>query len=467
MLMGRFRLLWTLALLAALTLTGHAVQQPATPTGIITGTITDESGNAVMGARVQAVGRGKKWMGPYFEIPTGRPDESDDRGQFRLHSLPPGEYVVAVSLQPNTTPQSTSTGYLRTYNPATTSLADAQPISLKAGEERSALIRVTPVRFVDVKGTVTTSTGERAANFSVWLKGSPATIGYTGIQSGFMTTMVATAATEPDGSFSLVRIPPGTYTLIVTNGHRRAGRPLEMAEIPLGVKDTPITGVTVTTARGATVSGRLEWAGRGPAPWPRSGTLGRIRATQIGGESDFASLDSEVQGDGTFRFTDLYGLRRIQALNLRWPIQAVDAPNGVLTGPNLRIKLGTDITDVKVVVTDRTGTLMATVADEEGKPLETGSLLLMPKDPSDIDPLGWGYQATQRNRASGGVWYYAMDGVLPGSYLAVAIDVEPYRLTNDADLLERARAAAVPIEVRVGQMPLALRVVRLRPFVRN
>jgi hypothetical protein len=60
-----------------------------------------------------------------------------------------------------------------------------------------------------------------------------------------------------------------------------------------------------------------------------------------------------------------------------------------------------------------------------------------------------------------------MDGMLPGSYLAAAIDVEPYRLTGDTELMERARAAAVPVDIHEGNTPVTLRVVRLRPFVQE
>jgi hypothetical protein len=171
-----------------------------------------------------------------------------------------------------------------------------------------------------------------------------------------MTTMVATARAAQDSAFSRSRVPAGAYTLTVTNGHTRRGRPLEIAEIPVEVTNTSSTSVKVTTARGATVSGRLEWAGRGPAPWPRNATLGRIRATVVGREFDFASLDTEVQPHGTFRFTDLYGLRRIQSMGLvfDWAIQSVHGPKEVLVGPNLNITPGADVTDVRVVVTDRT-----------------------------------------------------------------------------------------------------------------
>jgi Carboxypeptidase regulatory-like domain len=464
-----FALFCILALTAAPTIGVRAVQTPAASTGVLIGVVTDESGTPLVGARVQAVGRRKKWAGPYYESPTGNPDESDDRGQFRLHSLPPGRYVVAVSVQSKMPAQNASSGYMRTYNPGTTSLADAQPLAVEGGKEQSVSIRVTPVRFMEVSGLAMTSAGEPAANFDVWLRGGPATIGYTGVQGGYMTTMVATARTAQDGAFSLSRVPAGAYTLTVTNGRARRGRPLEIAEIPVEVTNASITGIKVATARGATVSGRLEWAGRGPVPWPRNATLGRIRATAVGREFDFASLDTEVQPDGTFRFTDLYGLRRIQSMGLAfdWAIQSVDGAKEVLAEPNLSIKPGAEVTDVRVVVTNRTGTLMATVTDEESKPFLTGSVLLMSRNASDIDPLGWGYRATQQNRGSNGVWYYAMDGVLPGSYLAAAIDVEPYRLTGDADLMERARAAAVAVEIREGQTPLSLRVVRLRPFVQG
>ena len=42
----------------------------------------------------------------------------------------------------------------------------------------------------------------------------------------------------------------------------------------------------------------------------------------------------------------------------------------------------------RVVVTDRTGTLMATVTDEKSNLFLTGFVLLMPRNAAEIDPLG-------------------------------------------------------------------------------
>jgi Carboxypeptidase regulatory-like domain len=380
--------------------------------------------------------------------------------------------VNSACRQPGS-PQREGPGHLRTYNPGTTSLEEAEPIELRAGEEQSVSVRFVLVPFMSVSGVVTTSDGLPAMKFTVWLRGGPATIGYTGIRSGYMTTMVASTMTAADGSFSLSRVPAGAYTLTASNGlmGRRPGQPLEIGEMPLEVTKTSPTGIKLRTARGATVSGRLVWAGTGAVPWPRDRPWGRLRAAGVGlSYSDLGSIDSEVQPDGTFQFTNLYGLRRIEGMSLpfNWAIQSVEGPKEILAGGNLEITPGVDITDLKVVVTNRTSMLMATLVDENDKPLATGSLLLMPTDPADLDPLGWGFRATPGGGSNNGVPFWRMEGLLPGSYLAVAIDVEPYRLTGDTDLMERARVAAVRVEIPEGQTQTQVRVpvVRLRPFVR-
>ena len=228
----------------------HAAQTPQTrPPGVIVGIVTNATGEPIVGARVQAVLRRKRWAGPYYETSIGSPDDSDDRGQFRLHSLPPGSYVVAVSVTEKP-PLPVESGYMRTYNPGTIVLAEAQPIAVRAGAERSTAIRFAPMRFMFVNGVAMTSEGQPAVNFDVWLRGGPATIGYTGVQGGYMTTMVASTRVAQDGSFSLARVPPGVYTLMVTNGQTRNGRPLEIVEVPLEVKNTSFNDLKVNTARG-------------------------------------------------------------------------------------------------------------------------------------------------------------------------------------------------------------------------
>jgi carboxypeptidase family protein len=450
-------------------LESQVAQAPASAaSGVITGTVRDESGKPVVGAVVQAAVRRKRWRGPYYETAVGRPDESDDRGQFRLHSLPPGSYVVVVSVTEKP-PLPVESGYMRTYSPGTISLADAQPITVRAGAERSTAIRFAPVRFMFVSGVAMTSEGQPAANFSVSLRGEPATVRYSSVQ-GFTTTGVASTRTAPDGSFSLARVPPGVYTLTVTNGStqngagfNQNGAPLEVAEVPIQVRNTSISDVKVDTARGARVSGRLEWAGAGPVPWPRD-SIGRITARPVEREVDYGSVETEIRADGTFEFTNLYGLRRIAPMRLpsNWMVKSVEGPPGAMTGPNVDGKPGRTITDIRIIISDRRGRLLATVSDEDDKPYSGWVLLLPRSGPDPLDVTG-GKRITYVERDVG---YYRWDSVVPGSsYLAVAIDVEPSRVDGQEDLMERARAAAVPIEIGEGETTMRLRLVRLRPFV--
>ena len=452
---------------------------PATPaSGVITGIVRDESGTPVVGATVQALVRRKRWAGPYYETLVGRPDESDDRGQFRLHSLPPGSYVVAVSpqpLQPQRPPPPVppeGTDYVRSYSPNATVLADAQPIAVQSGTEQSVAVRLARVRFVSVSGNVTTSAGKPATNFGVWLRGGPTTVSYAGTQGGFVTTLVAGGQVAKDGSFSLTRVPAGSYVLVVTNANWRPdqNQPIEIAEMPVEVRDASLTGMTVVTAPGPTISGRLDWSGTGPAPWLRvlERPL-RIRATGLGRDANVAALETDIRPDGTFQFMNLYALRRIvtMSLSVNWTIAAVEGPKDVMAGRSIDITPGRNISDLRVIVIERPGRFMATITDENDKPYN-GWVVLMSRVPDDLDAMGWGFGATQSNYGAAGVGYYRMEPLTPGSYLAAAIDVEPHRLRDDTELMERARAGAVPVEIRGGeQTQVNLRLVRLRPFVQG
>jgi hypothetical protein len=148
-----------------------------------------------------------------------------------------------------------------------------------------------------------------------------------------------------------------------------------------------------------------------------------------------------------------------------WTITAVQGPANVMSGKNFYARPGSAVTDLRVIITNRVGQLMATAVDETNQPFTTGSVLLMPPDPTELDALGWGFQAAQQNYGIRGVSYYRMERILPGSYLVAAIDVEPYRLSGDAELMERARAAATRIEIGDGVNRAHLRVIRLKPFV--
>ncbi len=109
----------------------------ALPRGsVITGRVIDEFGQPLVGAQVQARRFRYTETGSRSLFPVTS-DATDDRGEFRLFSLMPGEYIVDASvrstaslLSASTNPNSPVEGFQPTYYPGTPNAAEAQPISL-------------------------------------------------------------------------------------------------------------------------------------------------------------------------------------------------------------------------------------------------------------------------------------------------------------------------------------------------
>jgi hypothetical protein len=184
-------------------------------------------------------------------------------------------------------------------------------------------------------------------------------------------------------------------------------------------------------------------------------------------------LDAQVNPDGTFEFHALYGLRAIQPMGFSWAIDSLQGPSTVQDRWFVDVVPGVDIPNLRLVVTNP-GWLFATVIDESGKPFARpagafhGSVLVMPVDPAAPDSRHWGfYDASNIYSSSNGEALARIENIAPGAYLIAAIDVEPYRLTNDTDLMERARAGATLVQARSGAFDVRLRIVRLRALVRG
>src|SRR5581483_3775486 len=121
------------------------------PTGVITGRVTDESGEPVEYANVSAQGSG-----------SGEGATTDQNGMFRIGGLAPGRYRVKVSMNglgagpPEIrTDGTTDVHYASTYYPGVLSKKQAGYVTVRAGSETSgADIPLVRVPFVRVSGKV-------------------------------------------------------------------------------------------------------------------------------------------------------------------------------------------------------------------------------------------------------------------------------------------------------------------------
>src|SRR5690242_3478800 len=106
---------------------------------VIAGAVLDEAGEPVVGAQVRAYARvlaAGRWR---FDPAGFR--TTDDRGEYRLSPLTPGDYVVSVT-QRSSMPAPNAEGvlvYPRVFFPDATVTADASIIHLDSGEERNGV----------------------------------------------------------------------------------------------------------------------------------------------------------------------------------------------------------------------------------------------------------------------------------------------------------------------------------------
>lgn len=219
---------------------------------VITGTVLDESGEAIPNTPVRVL-RYVMTSGQRT-LQQGGNGQTDDRGVYRIFNLQPGEYLVSATPRQTLRPgvegdaarvlatttflegvsvntanpaaaqaiaervaqmrvdlgqpgvmEEASTGYAPVYYPGTTAIASAASVVVGAGEEKAGIdfqYQVVPVARVE--GVVTMSAGQLPANVTLTLTSQGAN--GQGINLG--------ARADGQGSFRINSVPPGQYTLI-------------------------------------------------------------------------------------------------------------------------------------------------------------------------------------------------------------------------------------------------------------
>ena len=176
--------------------------------GAISGRLIDARGEPLPEVLVTAVrpptagafnGRG---------IPVGQAGQTNDLGEFRIASLPPGEYYVAAHPRPQPAfrPQSTSsdTILVTTYYPGALEPSGAYVLTLAVGQTISDLqFSMMSAPAFKISGIVVDDLEQPVAGAMVFV--TPETPDPVGLR--------ASTRAEPDGTFRLNDVTSGTYRL--------------------------------------------------------------------------------------------------------------------------------------------------------------------------------------------------------------------------------------------------------------
>ena len=228
---------------------GDSLTLVLTKGGVITGMVTTQTGEPVVGVRVHA--RMIRGDGGQFASPLGLfqlQRTTDDRGVYRIYGLRPGTYVVWAGRDGQvTTDADAFDEFVPTYSPASTR-DNAAEISVHAGEEVSNVdIRFRGEPGHIVSGRVSQTAGAPPANFVLNLSA----VGKNKSEWTMLTV-------QPDDSnrFVFRGVDDGDYDLTALS-FVRDGLSGAIATTRIKVRGADVTGIEFAAESLASVSGRI------------------------------------------------------------------------------------------------------------------------------------------------------------------------------------------------------------------
>ena len=437
----------------------------------ITGRIFDEYGDAVANARVQVL-RYQTVQGQRRLTPAGGGDQTDDTGAYRIYGLAPGDYYLSATLRANNGPffddgNNDTTSYASTYYPGTGSVSEAQRITLGVGQEQpNVTFALQPVRTVKITGTALNSMGTALTNGMVTLLPAD-NVGPGGGPGPVLFNFGGNGRVRADGSFTIANVAPGSYTLMAVAGPGggrgggfaiRIGGPggpgiddIEMASVPLSIANEDVTGLTVVTSKGASLSGNVI-AAEGSAAKLSTNQV-QIVAQPANGQflpGPLGNRPARVENDGTFVLTGLTGQKfvRVNGLPQEWTLKAIML-NGVdVTDSALEFRGSTENSGLQVILTDKVSDLNGKVTTARGDVTRDYTVVVFPDDPAK-----WAFPSrfvkTGRADQQG---QFRIRGLPPNDrYLAVAVDYLEDGEGTDPQFLEQIKDRATRFALGDGE----------------
>lgn len=417
--------------------------------GVIAGRVFDEFGEPVVDARVQVMQY--RWMNGRRRLANmGRWGQTNDRGEFRVWSLAPGEYyVAAVSTErmffagPMAPPDpADASGYAPTYFPGTASVDEAQRVAIAPGQEVNGIdFTMVTTRTARVSGTALTSEGRPMTRASVMLM-PRAAIDAGGPMSPFGS------GTDEKGAFTITGVPPGEYVIQARSGRGpgREGEGDEMAVAQVTVGGEDVRNLMLVAARGSRVTGRVVFE----APPPPAVTSNVNISFQPVGDTPMmmgGPSTAQMTEQHTFEMRGLFGRRRIFLFGLPpdWALKSVRIGGTDVLDTGFEFGKE-DISNVELLVTNRTTTVTGAVRNEKNERVTDYVVVAFPTDealwqmPSRRVSVG---QADQNGT-------YRLRNLPPGSYLVIALDAMPEELGNP-DLFRQWEADATRLTIDEGE----------------
>jgi hypothetical protein len=221
--------------------------------GVITGRVTNDAGEPIIGAPVRAIRvRDETGLSTSVDVDYAHlwTRTTDDRGVYRIYGLAPGVYIVAAGGSDASSARSTPfAGRTITYHPSSTRDA-ATLVNVSSGSEATSI----DVVYRGDSGFVISGKirGAPGATSDITQTSTKIFLGSTTHNETIDTT---TSQSNNQNGYAFYGVPNGEYEVIARNEGMGEGNGLDSTARRVTVKGADVTGIDLTLVPNATVSG--------------------------------------------------------------------------------------------------------------------------------------------------------------------------------------------------------------------
>ncbi len=322
---------------------------------VITGRVTDSSGNPIVEKSVRLTKLDARGNFAPFNI-NGEMTRTDDRGVYRIYSLPAGKYKVSMGVPPQAgagVPDMSRLYFAQTFHPDTTDEKQAKIIELGEGSEATDVdIKITETKKTfDISGRVIEpATGQPVAGLQIGY-------GTLGANGGLMNAFGGMGATDAQGEYQIQGVLPGKYVVFGDSRFNSQASDFYTDQTPVEVTNSDLAGIEIKAHRGGSVSGVAIVEGTtDPAVLKLLSSI-NLNASSRSSDQNMTSRSTRPAANGSFRFSGVKpGKVDIKAFTPGEGLKQIRVEyNGTAVTDGLELQQGENLTNVRVVFGYGTG----------------------------------------------------------------------------------------------------------------